>query len=285
MKKILALVLALMLVAALCACNSGNGNDTTATTTAPTTEGSTTAADSAADTTVADNDETTEADTTDELIDDPGDDDELVYLDEALFLDDDVTNPKTGNAFGRTAQQLAPGESVATKFTITVGEIAGIKIGCPSWNDNKGTLTLSIYRWVEGTGKNEKAELQDGYAKTVASEPILSQTFESFADNETLALYLDALGLGEGGTYLAVLFNPDEEDLGVGYQKSGFDARDYYGALKYQLPDDLVDYGYDPQFTTDVVAFNTVGVPATKGYASFVVEVTLSADQAADYVD
>ena len=275
MKKILALMLALILVVAMCACNSGNGDDTTAAET-------TTAAESGsndAESTTADETTTAEETTTEELIDDDGDDAEPDYMQENLFLGADIGNPRgaEGATFGTVAQKILPGESVATKFTVTQGTLAGVLIGCPSWNDSKGTLTLTVYSWVEGEGANVKAQLQDGYAKTVADEPLMSQTFKDFSDNQTLQLYLDAIELPEGGTYLVVVSNPDEEDFSVGYQKSSFDARTYYGALEYHLPDDLADYGYDPQYTTDVTAFNTKGVPSTSGYMNLTAEVALPA--------
>lgn len=252
----------------MCACN-GTGGDGDVT--------------NAADTAKGDGDETTAAeDTTADGLVSEG---EPVCLDECLFLAADVVNPLTGKTFGVGAQKLAPGESVSTKFTVTKGALAAVKVRCHSWNDNEGTLTLAIYAWIDGEGMNAKTALQDGYSKTVGADPILSQKFENFADNETLALYLDALGLDEGGTYLVVLTNPDDEDRGVGYGKSSFDGRTYYGELKYQLPDDLADFGYDPRLTANIVAFDTAGVPAAQGYANFTVEVMLPASQAGDYID
>lgn len=273
-KKILALMLALILVVAMCACNGGNGDDTTAETTTAAESGS-----NDAESTTADKTTTAEETTTEELGGGDGDDVEPDYVQENLFLGADVENPKgaEGATFGTNAQKILPGESVATKFTVTQGTLAGVLIGCPSWNDSKGTLTITIYSWVDGEGDNVKAQLQDGYAKTVVEKPIMSQTFKDFGDNQTLQLYLDAVELPEGGTYLVVVSNPDEEDFGVEYQKSNFDARTYYDALEYHLPDDLADYGYDPQYTTDVTAFNTNGVPSTSGYMNLVAEVAMPA--------
>ena len=197
---------------------------------------------------------------------------------EKLYFDADVNTPDDGT-YEHVAQKLFPGQSVATKFTVTKGALSGIQINCPSWNDNFGTLTLEIYEWIDGEGTTERKTLSDGYAKTISSQPIDSQTFVHFIDNETLTIYLDHYELPWGGTYLAVLSNPDEEDFSVGYFKSNLDLRSYYSErdedTKFTLPTDadIKAAGYDPQFSTNVISFNTKGIPQYGSFANFKCEV------------
>lgn len=320
MKKLILLALALILVVALCACNNGEGDGTTtaadsgtkteaasttkdteeddgtdsaATTTPATTNGTTDPADTTGadtdepvigDTTGTDDDETVPAGTTsgeDVGGDDPAGPDRSTweYSDyEHLYIAD--VELADGTKYTTQAQKIMPGKSVATKFTVTKGALASVNLGCPSWNDAKGSLTIAIYAWVDGEGDTEQKALKDGYAKTVAADPIYAETFVDFGDNATNSLLLEDYNLpADGGTYLVVVTNPDSEDFEVGYSKSTFIGRDYYTkrgeTAKYTLPtdDDIKAAGYDPQFTTDVVSFNTVGAPQYGSYLNLYVDV------------
>ncbi len=194
------------------------------------------------------------------------------YFTEELYIQNGVSDLK-GNAYKLEAQKLAPGENIATKFTVTEGQLASVRIDqSPSWNNNSGSLTLYVYQWIDGEGSNERAALKDGYEKTLASKPIAHKKFENYRDNAQLVLNLENYIAWEGGTYLVVLRNPSvRDDLGVGYLRSDYDARAYYGALVYGLPDDL--FGYYPVCTTDVTAFSSTGMPSTTGYMNLSVEV------------
>lgn len=82
--------------------------------------------------------------------------------------------------------------------TSTFSEIA---LACPSFNDNLGTMTFSLYAW-QGT-----------YDKTLASKVIKTDTFVDYADNSMLKLtFTEALPDGE---YLLVL-TTETSDQGVG---------------------------------------------------------------------
>ncbi|MBE6693607.1 MAG: hypothetical protein E7589_02440 [Ruminococcaceae bacterium] len=318
MKKLIALALALILVVAMCACNPDHGDGTTDTTAAEsesgtgkgdvttdngetgtgdvttddgkattddgeatTDDGEATTDDGAA--TTGDDGETTKDD------DDGGDDVEMDYSKEKVFLGEDVVDADGNEVFGRYPKKLAPGESVATKFTVTEGCLAGIYVGCPSWNDNNGTLVLTLYSWVEGEGTSEKAILRDGYAKTVATEPVATETFENYNDNDELIIQFDDDELGEGGTYLVVLSNPDEEDLGVGYSASNYDAEAFLGSRTYRLPtaEELEAKGYtgfEQLYTSnDVVCFNSKGTPSLFDYMNLTVEVYVDVALIPDY--
>lgn len=203
-------------------------------------------------------------------------DDPIGYenITDQLFVDDGVRSFDGKQVFKTEAQKLAPGESVATKFTVTEGQLLSVYLDeCPSWNDNNGTVVLYIYEWIDGEGSTEQAILKDGYQKTIATAPITYKKFRSYRDNAKLSLDLEKYNVAEG-TYLVVLVNPSaEEDLGVGYYKSSYDARAFYGSVVYGLPESL--QGYYPMFTTDVVAFRSNGMPGTAGYMNLHVEANV----------
>ena len=319
MKKLIALALALILVVAMCACNIGDGNGTTtAGTTAAESENGTGTGDATTDdgetgtgdvttddgkattddgeattddgeATTDDGDATTGGDDETTKGDNGGDDSEMDYSKENVFIGEDVVDADGNEVFGRSAKKLAPGESVATKFTVTEGCLAGIYVGCPSWSDNNGTLVLTLYSWVEGEGTSEKAILRDGYAKTVATEPVATETFENYTDNATLKIQFDEDTLGEGGTYLVVLSNPDDEDLGVGYSASSYNAEAFLGSRTYRLPtaEELEAKGYtgfEQLYTSnDVVCFNSKGTPSLFDYMNLTVEVYVDVALIPDY--
>lgn len=196
--------------------------------------------------------------------------DDYICVTEKLYLDSTVED-ENGDVYTLDPIKLAPGESVATKFTVTEGVLSRVFLDCPSWGNCTGTLTIYVFEWVEGEGDTTKLALMDGYEKTIIRRPVASQTFVNFRDNSVLEVHIDDAHLKNGGTYLMVLKNPSSKDLDVGYQKSSYDARAYYGEVVYKLPDDIM--GYYPICTTDVVAFNMHGVPATGNYMNLSVEV------------
>ena len=317
MKKLLLLAFALILVVALCACDGGEGDTTSDTTTTAKestttkvededTEDESDATDtesatvSDTETGVESDDESgTETTTTDETdtdvttTDDNGGEDVTEdetddslgdrfnwdYSDyEQLYIGADVTkDADKGTTYGSNPVEIAPGKSVATKFTVTKGALATVCINCPSWNNwdagdlNTGSVTMSLYYWVEGEGEAEKDVLKDGYTKTLATEPIATVTSVDHSDNAEVELWVAPLELPEGGTFLVVLSNADEEEnLRIGCPISTFNCREYYSRedLTFKLPTDeaIKEAGYDPQYSSDVVCFNQNGAPA---YASF----------------
>ena len=75
---------------------------------------------------------------------------------------------------------------LGVKFNVKENQFANqIAFLCPSWGDNKGTLTISIYKW-------------DGdYNSSIAAMPIITNTFVDYEDNSTLILDLtDSSGKG-----------------------------------------------------------------------------------------
>lgn len=91
-------------------------------------------------------------------------------------------------------------EDMAIQFFPTTA-FTEVSICCPSYSDNNGTLTFSLYSWM-GT-----------YEDTMAGKAIKTATFENYRDNELLTLSFDkALPDGE---YVLLLSTPDYSD-GVG---------------------------------------------------------------------
>ncbi len=87
-----------------------------------------------------------------------------------------------------------PGDTAGLRFTATSSFI-GIDVHCPSWNNNLGNLTLSLYKW------------QGAYVTSVARTPVARKTFENFADNARLKLTFEAQ---DPGDYVWVLSDPVE---------------------------------------------------------------------------
>ncbi|MCL4481026.1 MAG: T9SS type A sorting domain-containing protein [Bacteroidetes bacterium] len=87
------------------------------------------------------------------------------------------------------------GGSAGLKFTATAPFYA-VNATCPSWGNNVGNLTLSLYKW------------NISYAQSVAGTPVASKTFVNFNDNEKIKLTFNAQNAGE---YLWVLSNGTEQ--------------------------------------------------------------------------
>ena len=102
---------------------------------------------------------------------------------------------------------LSTGSSVAARITFAEGFLEEYSIACPSWSDNIGSLTVKIFAW------------NTDYDTTVAGEPLFSQTYVDYADNDTLYGELftdDSRGL-PAGEYLWWLGDGvDANNSGVG---------------------------------------------------------------------
>jgi len=87
-----------------------------------------------------------------------------------------------------------PGNTAALKFNADSSFMA-IDVHCPSWGNNIGDLTLTLYKW------------NHSYDTTISGKAIAESTFVNFNDNAWLKLSFDAQ---EPGEYLWVLSNPTE---------------------------------------------------------------------------
>ncbi len=97
---------------------------------------------------------------------------------------------------------------LGVKFVVGEGEYATqISAHCPSYADNTGSLTFSVYKW------------NGDYATTIAAMPVVSERFVDYKDNATLILDLrDASGKGlvEGEYLWRIHEGADPDGNGVG---------------------------------------------------------------------
>lgn len=75
-------------------------------------------------------------------------------------------------------KQIREGDEAACLFKTDV-PLSGISVQAPSYSNNIGDLTLSIFRW--------KGDLES----TFGEKPLASETFADFADNAQLTLYVN----------------------------------------------------------------------------------------------
>lgn len=73
------------------------------------------------------------------------------------------------------ARTLGAPKYAALKFTATT-PFYGIIAACPSWSDNIGNLTFTLYKW------------NTDYATTIAGTPLKTATFVNYVDNSFLPL-------------------------------------------------------------------------------------------------
>ena len=81
------------------------------------------------------------------------------------------------------------------KFT-AASPFYAINATCPSWGNNVGNITFSLYKW------------NSTYSESVAGTPLAQKTFVNFNDNEKLRLTFNQL---EAGDYIWVLSNGTEQ--------------------------------------------------------------------------
>ncbi len=75
-------------------------------------------------------------------------------------------------------------DTAGLKFT-AASAFSGISARCPSWGNNLGDLTLSLYAWA------------GSYSTSVSQAPLAGQTFVDFNDNAYLALEFSSLPAGD----------------------------------------------------------------------------------------
>lgn len=105
-------------------------------------------------------------------------------------------------------------EDMAVQFFPTTA-FKEVSVCCPSYNDNRGTLTFSLYAW------------QGSYGATVNKEAIKTATFADYRDNELLTLsFEEELPDGE---YLLLMSTPDySEGVGVWGKACNFEGQKVY---------------------------------------------------------
>lgn len=154
----------------------------------------------------------------------------------------------------------------------------GISLGCPSWSNNIGNLTLRLYAW------------DTNYATSVAGLRLAEQKFVDFSDNQYLEL---TFAEHTAGDYLAVLSEATEtvgvwkyieETGGVTSYFNGVEVSgDYRSQIRYssagafkdlttgneetKVPMQISEGGYDPTKLSAIRDFFTFrpGQPAYEG--------------------
>jgi hypothetical protein len=89
----------------------------------------------------------------------------------------------------RSAAQVNERDEYGCRFC-AAAPFDSLSVSCPSYNDNTGSLTFSLYRW------------KVNYVTTVAADAIAEQTYVDFQDNATLVFEFDEC---EPGEYILVL--------------------------------------------------------------------------------
>ncbi len=131
-------------------------------------------------------------------------------------------------AYPEILDNVPEAENASMKFKAT-SSFSSVTAGCPSYADNVGNLTLSLYKW------------NTDYNTTISQQAIASQEFVDYADNAHL--YLN-FGVQEAGDYLWVLDNAKQEvgvwkyDQNTTYVTSYFNGSaiggGYHSLIKYE---------------------------------------------------
>ena len=93
-------------------------------------------------------------------------------------------------------------EKVGTLFT-TVAPATRIAVSCPSWGDEVGTVTASLYKW------------DTDYETTVKSEPVKRETIQDYPTNTFVGLKFDKGSPLAAGTYF-LEFTDAKDSNGTG---------------------------------------------------------------------
>ena len=100
----------------------------------------------------------------------------------------------------RSAEQID--QNAAVQFNSTI-PFAGISLSSASWNNNIGSIRMSLFKW------------DTSYDKTLNGSPIATEDFVDFEDNLTLKFLFDEVTAGEYLLYMEnITGNPAES---VGY--------------------------------------------------------------------
>ena len=103
-----------------------------------------------------------------------------------------------------TPQSLLQLSEIGSVFT-TVAPATRVAVGCPSWSDNIGCLTVTLYKW------------DTDYETTVKGEPVRTQEFVDYEDNSMLGFTFEGDDLLPAGSYyIEVSDGYDDGGSGVG---------------------------------------------------------------------
>ena len=121
----------------------------------------------------------------------------------------------------RGAQQID--KSAALQFNSTV-PFAGVTLTSASWNNNIGSIRMSLYKW------------NTSYDKTLSGQPIVTEDFVDFADNLTLKFHFDEVEAGEYLLYMENITSNPAEAVGYwGYAAARTHIRSYKNNAEYDF--------------------------------------------------
>lgn len=157
------------------------------------------------------------------------------YLSRIYYLNPPISTKNT-NLFDlgniHDAIQINENTNAGERFEAT-NNFNSIEVCCPSYSNNVGNLTLSLYKW------------KDNYSTSVNEPAIASRTFINFSDNSWLKLNFETQA---PGNYVWQLSNPTET---VGVWKNTYSQNSsiaYYNGMEVTGDYHSVVY-YVPEFT------------------------------------
>ena len=167
-------------------------------------------------------------------------------------------------AYPEILNNVPSAENASMKFTAN-SKFTSVSAGCPSYADNIGNLTLSLYKW------------DTDYNTTISQSAIASQEFVDFADNAHL--YLN-FAVQEAGDYLWVLDNAkqevgvwkyDQSTSGVtSYFKGNVVGGGYHSLIKYEGSDyTWITAGTSNTPTQIGAGYDSNQITAIKNYFTF----------------
>ncbi len=142
-----------------------------------------------------------------------------------------------------TPVQLSGTNSAAEKFKAT-DLFDKISVNCPSWSNNIGNLTLSLYKW------------NTDYNTTISASPVVKKEFVNFTDNQWLEI---SFATQTSGEYLWVLNNPTETvgvykyenstNSNTAYLNGAVTSGDYISKISYKTD----EYYYIRNLQGDII--------------------------------
>jgi len=138
-------------------------------------------------------------------------------------------NPITSGSFFN-AVPIPQGSTAGMKFTAE-SSFSGVSVTCPSWDNNIGNLTLSLYAW------------NTDYTTSVAQTPVATQTYVNFTNGAELSVEFSQRAAGDyvwelnGATETVGLWKYTNETTSVtsyfnGAELTGDEAGDYMSKIK-----------------------------------------------------
>lgn len=113
----------------------------------------------------------------------------------------------------RSAEQIE--QNSAVQFC-TTAPFSGLALSSASWNNNLGSIRMSLFRW------------DTSYNKTLSGTPVATENFVNFADNLTLNFLFNEVAAGEYLLYMENISENSTEQVGYwGHAAAHLNVRAY----------------------------------------------------------